>query len=211
MKIRNYQDVIDKSIIEVKKYLLAHSEGYYQQDIHDIMNQSIDVFCLKRKLNQRKDIQVWLFSQIKKSIDQCLSYDQMEEHLIYMNILIDPFFKPLLEYKYNLFYYILNRSDFTIEIYCLLRHLLKMNFRHLDNYITSMTSLLNLSEYQYHHISSEILLLEKQYKQAYRHLPCIEFDHSLERYQKALYNYSPRQYEMLFRKEKKMLRLQPVR
>ena len=36
MKVRSYEQVIDKSIMEVKMYLLMHSQGYYQQDIHDM-------------------------------------------------------------------------------------------------------------------------------------------------------------------------------
>ena len=43
MKLRNYEQVTDKSIVEVKRYLLDHSQGCYQQDIYDIMNASIDI------------------------------------------------------------------------------------------------------------------------------------------------------------------------
>ena len=101
MKVRSYEQVIDKSIMEVKMYLLMHSQGYYQQDIHDIMNSAIDIYQLKRKLNKRQDIQLWLFSEIKKSIDCSESYDEIEQHRIMMNLLIHRYYKPLLEYKYN--------------------------------------------------------------------------------------------------------------
>ena len=74
-----------------------------------------------------------------------------------------------------------------------------------------MTVLKQISEYEYHHISSEILLLEKQYKQAYLHLPYIQFDESLSRFQKALYNYSPYKYEKLMEKGELSLQLLPVR
>ena len=162
MKVRSYEQVIDKSIMEVKMYLLMHSQGYYQQDIHDIMNSAIDIYQLKRKLNKRQDIQLWLFSEIKKSIDCSESYDEIEQHLIMMNLLIHRYYKPLLEYKYNLFYYILQRQDLTIDIYCLLRHLIQFKPSQLNEFIKSMTVLKQISEYEYHHISSEILLLEKQ-------------------------------------------------
>lgn len=211
MKVRSYEQVIDKSIMEVKMYLLMHSQGYYQQDIHDIMNSAIDIYQLKRKLNKRQDIQLWLFSEIKKSIDRSESYDEIEQHLIMMNLLINRYYKPLLEYKYNLFYYILQRQDLTIDIYCLLRHLIQFKPSQLNEFIKSMTVLKQISEYEYHHISSEILLLEKQYKQAYLHLPYIQFDESLSRFQKALYNYSPYKYEKLMKKGELSLQLLPVR
>ena len=38
MKKQSYQKVIDKDIIEVKQYLLDISEGYWMQDIHDLIN-----------------------------------------------------------------------------------------------------------------------------------------------------------------------------
>lgn len=211
MKIRSYEQAVDKSIMEVKMYLLIHSYGYYKQDIHDIMNSCIDVYSLKRKLNKRHDIQLWLFSEIKRSIDKSLTYDEMENHLIMMNLLIDSYFKPLLEYKYNLFYYITERRELSIDIYCLLRHLIQFKVSKLDEFIKSVTVLKQLSEYQYHHISSEILLLEKRYKQAYKHLPYIDYDESIQRFEKALYNYSPSLFEKLFYQKSLSYQLLPVR
>lgn len=211
MKIRSYEQVIDKSIVEVKMYLLIHSYGCYKQDIHDIMNSCIDVYSLKRKLNKRADIQLWLFSEIKKCIDKSKSYDEIENHLIMMNLLIHPYFKPLLEYKYNLFYYIMDGRKLSIDIYCLLRHLIRLKLSKLDEFIKSVTALSQFSEYEYHHISSEILLLEKQYKQAYKHLPYIDYDESIQRFEKVLYNYSPYQFEKLLNQRNTIYQLFPVR
>ena len=70
MVVKSYEQMTDVSIMEVKTYLLIHSDGIYQQDIYDLMNTCIDVFQLKRKLNKRKDIQLWLFSNIKRYIDK---------------------------------------------------------------------------------------------------------------------------------------------
>ena len=53
MFARSYEQMTDVSIMEVKTYLLIHSEGVYQQDIYDLMNTCIDVFQLKRKLNKK--------------------------------------------------------------------------------------------------------------------------------------------------------------
>ena len=122
------------------------------------MNTCIDVFQLKRKLNKRKDIQLWLFSNIKRYIDCCLSYNEMEYHLVMMNLLINQHFKPLVEYKYNLFYYILDHSDFNIEIYCLVRHLLTFKMNQLNQVILGMTHYKMMSDEQMHYQASLILL-----------------------------------------------------
>ena len=54
MVVKSYEQMTDVSIMEVKTYLLIHSDGIYQQDIYDLMNTCIDVFQLKRKLNKKK-------------------------------------------------------------------------------------------------------------------------------------------------------------
>ena len=153
-------------------------------------------------VNKRKDIQLWLFSNIKRYIDCSLSYNEMEYHLVMMNLLINQHFKPLVEYKYNLFYYILDHSDFNIEIYCLVRHLLTFKMNQLNQVILGMTHYKMMSDEQTHYQASLILLLEKQYKQAYFHLPFVTLDEAFKRFEKSLYNYSPSRYEMLYHKDK---------
>ena len=190
MFARSYEQMTDVSIMEVKTYLLIHSEGVYQQDIYDLMNTCIE------------DLQLWLFTTIKRYIDCSLSYNEMEYHLIMMNILIHQHFRPLVEYKYNLFYYILDHSDFNIEIYCLVRHLLTFKMNQLNQVILGMTHYKMMSDEQTHYQASLILLLEKQYKQAYFHLPFVTLDEAFKRFEKSLYNYSPYRYEMLYHKDK---------
>jgi hypothetical protein len=126
----------------------------------------------------------------------------MEYHLVMMNLLINQHFKPLVEYKYNLFYYILDHSDFNIKIYCLVRHLLTFKMNQLNQVILGMTHYKMMSDEQMHYQASLILLLEKQYKQAYFHLPFVTLDESFRRFEKSLYNYSPYRYEMLYHKDK---------
>ena len=55
MVVKSYEQMTDVSIMEVKTYLLIHSDGIYQQDIYDLMNTCIDVFQLKRKLGSDRD------------------------------------------------------------------------------------------------------------------------------------------------------------
>ena len=39
MVVKSYEQMTDVSIMEVKTYLLIHSDGIYQQDIYDLMNE----------------------------------------------------------------------------------------------------------------------------------------------------------------------------
>lgn len=191
MKIQSYERVIDKDIIEIKTYLLEISEGYWMQDIHDLVNASMDRVIIKKKLNQRKDLQLVVFSKIKKLIDQSVSYNEMENHLVMMNLLLEQYYQPLVIYKYNLLNHIINAGGFNEEIYCLLRHLIKFNANRIDIFIEALASRLNLSIERYHYLATYILLIEKKYKKAYLHLEYVTFDAKLKRYLPALYNYSP--------------------
>ena len=96
MKKQSYQKVIDKDIIEVKQYLLDISEGYWMQDIHDLINISMDVKIIRKKLMRRKDLELAVFSKIKKLIDQAQGLNEMENHLIMMNLLLDKHYSCLL-------------------------------------------------------------------------------------------------------------------
>ena len=86
MKTQSYEKVIDKDIVDVKRYLLDISESYWMQDIHDIVNKSMDIKIIKKKINKRKDLQLVIFSKIKKLIDKSVSLSEMENHLVFMNI-----------------------------------------------------------------------------------------------------------------------------
>ena len=131
MKKQSYQKVIDKDIIEVKQYLLDISEGYWMQDIHDLINISMDVKIIRKKLMRRKDLELAVFSKIKKLIDQAQGLNEMENHLIMMNLLLDKHYSPMLTYKYKLLNYIIENGGFSIETYCLLRHLIKLSLIHI--------------------------------------------------------------------------------
>lgn len=65
MVVKSYEQMTDVSIMEVKTYLLIHSDGIYQQDIYDLMNTCIDVFQLKRKLNKEKIFNYGFFQILK--------------------------------------------------------------------------------------------------------------------------------------------------
>ena len=89
MKIQSYEKVIDKDIIAVKSYLLKIGESYWKQDLDDVINSSIDIRIIRNKINKRKDLQLLIFSKIKRLIDDSVDFDEMENHLIFMNILLN--------------------------------------------------------------------------------------------------------------------------
>ena len=87
MKTQSYEKVIDKDIVDVKRYVLDISESYWMKDIHDIVNKSMDIKIIKKKINKRKDLQLVIFSKIKKLIDKSVSLSEMENQLVFMNML----------------------------------------------------------------------------------------------------------------------------
>lgn len=194
MKKQSYQRVIEKDIIEVKQYLLDISEGSWMQDIHDLVNASMDVSIIKKKLAKRKDLKLALFSKIKRLIDQAQGLNEMEDHLVMMNLLLDKYYEPMLTYKYKLLNYIIENGGFSIETYCLLRHLIKFTNNNIDNFVKAVANRLNFNDERYHYLAAQVLLLEKQYKKVYNHFGYITIDEELMRYLPALYNFSPRLY-----------------
>ena len=203
MKIKSYEKVIDKDIIAVKSYLLKIGESYWKQDLDDVINSSIDMRIIRNKINKRKDLQLLIFSKIKRLIDDSVDFDEMEDHLIFMNILLNAHYQPLLTYKYNLLNYIIDKGGFSVETYCLIRHLVNFNEKIIESLIDALANRLNLDFERYHYLVSYILLLEKEYKKAYLHLEYITIDHSFERFLPALYNFSPRLY-LRYSKKKHM-------
>ena len=191
--MKSYECITDKSIIEVKVYLLMNAKGLFKQEIHDIINSSIDIKQIRNNISKRKDIELYLFTRIKKLLDASESLTELEEHLVFMNILLNNSFKPMICYKYNLFNYITDSRGFTIDNYCILRHLIKFDYKQLSQFIKYMCQRFNVNDE--HYLSSNILLLEKQYKLAYKHLVYIQFDDGLEKYKNSLYYYSPRKFE----------------
>ena len=180
--------------------MLDISESYWMQDIHDIVNKSMDIKIIKKKINKRKDLQLVIFSKIKKLIDKSVSLSEMENHLVFMNILLSSYYRPILVYKYNLLNYIIDNGGFSIETYCLLRHLIKFNEKVIESFVDALANRLNLGMERYHYLTCYILLLEKNYKKAYLHLEYVIIDQEFERFLPALYNYSPRLYNKYLKK-----------
>lgn len=196
---QSYWCVYDQDIISVKRYLLKLCDDI--QDVHDLINQSMDLHMLKRKISKNKEIEIVVFTRIKRLIDRVSSFEAMEYHLIMMNILIDQHFYPLLVYKYKLLNHILELGGFSVEIYCLLRHLIKYSPKVIEPFVLSVCQKLNFSQDKYYYLICRILLLEKEYKKVYHYFKYVSIDDEIERYLPALYNYNPR----LYRKYAKMM------
>ena len=198
MKVRSYQSVVEKNIVDVKRYLLQISEGYWLQDIHDIVNSSFEIKSIKKKINKKKNLQLIVFSKIKKLVDDSTCFDEIEYHLVFMNILLDKYYQPLLVYKYKLLNYIIENAGFCITTYCLIRHLIKYDEKILESFIETLSSRLNLSVERYHYLASYILLLEGCYKKAYLHLEYVTMDEYLKSFIPELRNYSWRLYRKYY-------------
>ena len=198
MKVRSYQSVVEKNIVDVKRYLLQISEGYWLQDIHDIVNSSFEIKSIKKKINKKKNLQLIVFSKIKKLVDDSTCFDEIEYHLVFMNILLDKYYQPLLVYKYKLLNYIIENAGFCITTYCLIRHLIKYDEKILESFIETLSSRLNLSVERYHYLASDILLLEGCYKKAYLHLEYVTMDEYLKSFIPELRNYSCRLYRKYY-------------
>ncbi|MBS7217149.1 MAG: hypothetical protein KH032_07855 [[Clostridium] spiroforme] len=198
MKVRSYQSVVEKNIVDVKRYLLQISEGYWLQDIHDIVNSSFEIKSIKKKINKKKNLQLIVFRKIKKLVDDSTCFDEIEYHLVFMNILLDKYYQPLLVYKYKLLNYIIENAGFCITTYCLIRHLIKYDKKILESFIETLSSRLNLSVERYHYLASYILLLEGCYKKAYLHLEYVTMDEYLKSFIPELRNYSWRLYRKYY-------------
>ena len=198
MKVLSYQNVDKKNIVDVKRYLLQISEGYWLQDIHDIVNSSFEIKSIKKKINKKKNLQLIVFSKIKKLVDDSTCFDEIEYHLVFMNILLDKYYQPLLVYKYKLLNYIIENAGFCITTYCLIRHLIKYDEKILESFIETLSSRLNLSVERYHYLASYILLLEGCYKKAYLHLEYVTMDEYLKSFIPELRNYSWRLYRKYY-------------
>lgn len=198
MKVRSYQSVVEKNIVDVKRYLLQISEGYWLQDIHDIVNSGFEIKSIKKKINKKKNLQLIVFSKIKKLVDDSTCFDEIEYHLVFMNILLDKYYQPLLVYKYKLLNYIIENAGFCITTYCLIRHLIKYDEKILESFIETLSSRLNLSVERYHYLASYILLLEGCYKKAYLHLEYVTMDEYLKSFIPELRNYSWRLYRKYY-------------
>ena len=122
--MQSYWQVVDRDIIDVKRYLLTVCEDV--DEVHDLVNQSMDIYILKKKIAKNKELEILVFTRIKRLIDRAVSLQEMEYDLVMMNLLIEQHFYPLLIYKYKLLNHILELGGFSVETYCLLRHLIKL-------------------------------------------------------------------------------------
>lgn len=197
--MQNYWEAVDRDIVDVKRYLLIVGEDI--DEIHELVNQSMDLYILKKKIAKNKELEILVFTRIKRLIDQAISLPEIEDNLVMMNLLIDQNFYPLLVYKYKLLNHILELGGFSIEIYCLLRHLIKFSPKIIEPFVLSVSNRLNLSQEKYYYLICSILLLEKEYKKVYHYFKYISIDEKIARYLPSLYNYSPR----LYRKYAKMM------
>ena len=96
--MQSYWQVVDRDIIDVKRYLLTVCEDI--DEVHDLVNQSMDIYILKKKIAINKELEILVFTRIKRLIDRAVSLQEMEYDLVMMNLLIEQHFYTFIIYKY---------------------------------------------------------------------------------------------------------------
>ena len=205
MEYMSYDKCTEKSITEVKMYILLLMDAEKFQDVHDIINGSIDIKQLQRKIRKRSDIVFQIFDKIKLKIDRSTDVYEIEYHVLFMNLLLCPTFVPLVKYKYNLFERVLSNGEFTVQTYCILRHLLSINKRELTDFVMYMCQISNKTPQEYHYLAIEILCIEHQFDNAYAHLEHVLCDEHIEKYKAVLYHYNPHKFKKATQRGSKSL------
>lgn len=200
MKTKNYHQVTDKSIMEVKQYLLAIAPNH--QDVDDIVNSSMDIYEIKKNLHKNAKLELAVFSKIKACLDQSQDFDEMEHHLIFLNLIFYQHFHPVRLYEYRLFQYIMDHQALTLETYCIMRHLIEFKGKVLPEFILYLCSKMEV-EGATDLLIAEVLCLEHEYRYVYPYLQNIDLD-DLGIFQKGLYHYSPYKYHRVLRKQGKL-------
>ena len=57
--MQSYWQVVDRDIIDVKRYLLTVCEDI--DEVHDLVNQSMDIYILKKKIAKNKELEILVF------------------------------------------------------------------------------------------------------------------------------------------------------
>ena len=155
MKIENYHKVTDKSIAEVKQYLLAIAPNHQEMD--EIIDESIDIHEIRKNLHKNAELELAVFSKIKTRLDESKDYNEIENHLVFLNLIFYPHYHPIRLYEYRLFQYIMDHQVLTLETYCILRHLIEFKGKVLPDFILYLCSKMEV-EYSADLLISQVLI-----------------------------------------------------
>lgn len=199
MKYKRYESAIDKSIIELKKYLIGNLTEKQMMAYAKILNKSYSNGDLKYLINSDKEIQLAIFSMVKCRITAAGNLSELEEELIYLNLLIDNNFKVALEYKYRLFNSLIKTGILDERVMMVVRHLVNYRVAIIDDLVDYLAKRLGLNERQSELIKVKVYIIEGEYKKAFRSIKINDID-SFGEYSSLLKNYSPGKYQRKVKK-----------
>ncbi len=198
---KSYFQSINKEVVDVKKYVLALSKDtVIEKDVSNLVLYSLDTSMIKRKIHKNKFVETTLFLLIKSNIETASTIEQLEEQLIYMNLLLEET-NTIRKYKDNLQKHIVENSDFDTSIYCLIRHLVPFKEKKVKNIIKYLYSIQGSTKVKYHQESLKIYCIEHCYKEAMLHSQYVDTVEN-QLYIRQLELYNPILYYFISKKRK---------
>ena len=200
--MKNYQSANDKSIIEVKTYLLNNLSVDQLNNYASLINRSYSVKDLKNNINKNQKIQLAIFSMIKCRLNATGRFDELEEELVYLNLLIDHNFKPCLDYKFALTSKLINAFEFDENLVMIIRHLVKYKISIIDELVEYFGKRQNMNMLEIERIKIKVFLIEGEPSRALKAVSRTNIA-GLGIWSKILQESSPLRYNMIMKKQQK--------
>lgn len=191
MKYRSYQNSIERSVSEIKAFLLSlELEGKLDYELSDIMKRNYNKRKLIKDIKKRNELLWAIMKRSELLIAASTSLEEIENIIVLYNILVPKNHPRVKQYKSMLFDSLIEKRNMDESLYCVIRHL-------IGNKKTEVTFLMkylcNENTMHYHKMMVAVACIEHRYNDAYNHLSLVANDIN-ENYQKALYLYKPSRY-----------------
>jgi len=200
MKRISYKEVTNVSIQNIKKFALAIALKRGDYYVIKKVNMAVSLEQIKRLLVKDIELTDYFLKQSISCLENAETFEEFETIIVYMNILLPNNNNRFIEFKSNLYWWIINQIDgvFRYEHYAIIRHLKKLSRSKRKELIESIWQLLDKQNEQYHKCCLEIYLVEEDYENAYQHIPYIQIDKTLEHYKPLLMEYDSKEYKKHF-------------
>lgn len=166
MEHKRYEHATDKTIIELKKYLIANLSAKQATSYAKLINKSYSNGDLKSNINGNKEVQLAIFSMIKCRVNAAANLRELEEELIYLNLLINHNFKPGLEYKYHLFNSLVKTGQTDERMVMVIRHLIRYRVEIIGELIDYLGEQAKLEERTQEAIKIKVFVIEGELNRA---------------------------------------------
>lgn len=197
MKFKSYEEMYQRDIWEVKKFLLRFASHYRFEGLAQQIYMAADMEELYGYLNHSTLYQQRLFRYIQGQFGES---HQLEKQLVYMRLLLDWNFSLYANYRRKMLTHLkgLIANYLTSEIYVLLRHLLPKGKSVRRCFIERYS---NLADEVQNYFLCEIYLIEEDYKMAYTYLKVCRYEGILKAYDEDLKAYSWIKYRLYAQKQ----------